>query len=396
MSDPRLPALIPPPASGIGELAALLGERMRLGLAYERSRAASPVVALRKFVLGQFREISRLRRLGRHAYFRLARLEAACARSGLGFQALPDVVPWRLPEQLATDPDAPFPAHPLIDGEYLRAALQAGAESFPSAAQALAWLLEARAAEKRWAALGAVGSRLPRREIAVCLHLFYPEVWPEIREALAAIPEEFDLFVTLPDFAFSPALARIAADCPGARFFAYPNRGRDVLPFLRLLRSGVLDPYLAVCKLHTKRSKHMQSGDRWRRGLLGGLLASRERIEELLAGFRGATDMGMAGARSSLVEPGRKLYAGSNASLLNKLADRLLPGAPLSERPFFAGTMFWFRPAAMRRFRDMAIADSDFPLEMGQTDGTPAHVLERLIWPMVEAAGYRVALLEEG
>ena len=51
-------------------------------------------------------------------------------------------------------------------------------------------------------------------------------------------------------------IPRIPARFPRARTLRYPNRGRDVLPFVHLVNAGVLDGYQAVCKIHTKRSPH--------------------------------------------------------------------------------------------------------------------------------------------
>ena len=67
-------------------------------------------------------------------------------------------------------------------------------------------------------------------------------------------------------------IPRIAARFPRARILRYPNRGRDVLPFVHLVNAGVLDGYRAVCKVHTKRSPHREDGDHWRRHLIAGIL----------------------------------------------------------------------------------------------------------------------------
>jgi lipopolysaccharide biosynthesis protein len=53
--------------------------------------------------------------------------------------------------------------------------------------------------------------------------------------------------------------------------------------------------------------------------------------------------------------------------------------------------MFWHRPAALAGLRLLELHEDSFPLEMGQTDGTPAHALERVICAFVEQAGFTVS-----
>lgn len=362
-------------------------------LTYERARASHPLVALRAFFRDQQVSLARLFQLGPRRHVDLARLELACARAGLGYPKTDaaDAPPWRLPEAFATLPVDALPAHPLIEPAYLSSLVGDPADG---ALPALRQLLSATGLDGRWTGVPRVGhASLPmpgNARVAVCLHLFYPDLWPLLRTALNAIPEPWDLYVSVPDFACTPALARMAEEHPAVRFLPCSNRGRDVLPFLRWLEMGVFDRYDAVIKLHSKRSPHVKDGTRWLECVLQSLLGEREAVAALLERMRKTSEIGLIGPQALLIDAGHRAHMGGNRSVLEALATRAhLPRAAL-ERPFFAGTMFWFRPAAFTGLRAMAFQEADFPIEMAQTDGTPAHALERLIWPLVEQAGYRL------
>ena len=96
----------------------------------------------------------------------------------------------------------------------------------------------------------------PRGRIAVVLHLYYPDLWNEMRIAIERIPHPYDLFVTLVKGTSDHIRTSVTQAVPRAYVFDFENRGRDVGPFLVLLQSGVLFRYDLVCKLHTKRSPH--------------------------------------------------------------------------------------------------------------------------------------------
>jgi rhamnosyltransferase len=206
--------------------------------------------------------------------------------------------------------------------------------------------------------------------------------------ALQAIPEPWDLYVTVPEFACTRALERVARDHPSVRFLPGANRGRDVLPFLRLLEMGVFDRYDAVCKLHSKRSPHMNSGDAWLNQVLLALLGSANGVTTLLSRFRNDPRLGLVGPSALAIHPGNPLHLAKNRAVIDAVSTRGGISTAAASASFFAGTMFWFRPTAMTSVRKLGLTTRDFPLEMAQTDGTVAHAVERLVCPLVEQSGY--------
>lgn len=378
---------------------AWLGVLLRLAelsLAYERARAPHPLVALRAFLGSQRASLARLLRLGPRRHIELTRLELECACAGLGYPKAGATggPPWCLPEDFVTLSAEALPAHPLIEPLWLSTLAGEQSSAQPSALFALHQLLSPEGLSVRWAGVPRIGhASLPipgNTRVAVCLHLFYPELWQALRPALEAIPEPWDLYVSVPDFACTRMLARIADEHPAVRFLPCTNRGRDVLPFLRWLELGVFDRYDAVCKLHSKRSPHMQDGARWLTQVLQSLLGGHSSVADLLARMRSTPDIGLIGPQALLIDSNHRTHRFGNRHIMQTLITRAaLPEATLA-RPFFAGTMFWFRPAALASLRAMALQEQDFPIEMAQTDGTTAHALERLIWPLVEQAGFRL------
>lgn len=384
------------PRTAHGSLPAACLQSARLRLAYERARAPNVATAAKRFLRGQLNAIGRLARLGPATTRQLLQLEIACAEAGLGYPGTAPAYPWQLPDAFAEAAASSMPAHPLIDPQQLAelVATDPAGGGAPSAREALARLLEPDSLPGRWRGIPRLthDGPLPAgpARVAVCLHLFYPDLWPRLRQALQSIPEPWDLYVTVPAYACTPALQQVARDCPSVRFLPCTNRGRDVLPFLRLLAQGVFDRYDAVCKLHSKRSPHMDSGSAWLDQVLHALLGSPAHVQALLARFRSEPQLGLIGPQALTIHPGTPLHRAKNHLALQTLSAR--SGiTTVASAPFFAGTMFWFRPQAMARVRQMNLDASDFPIEMAQTDGTPAHALERLFWPLVEHSGYVVA-----
>jgi lipopolysaccharide biosynthesis protein len=56
--------------------------------------------------------------------------------------------------------------------------------------------------------------------------------------------------------------------------------------------------------------------------------------------------------------------------------------------------MFWAQAQALAPLLQMGLAFDDFDLEVGQTDQTLAHALERFIGYLALAQGHKIALIQ--
>lgn len=222
-------------------------------------------------------------------------------------------------------------------------------------------------------------------KLAVVVHAYYPEVLPEALACLDLLPPETSLLVTVPPER-SASVRAILADVVHARVFEVPNRGRDVAPFIGLLNRGALDGYDAVLKLHTKRSPHLRDGDVRRRLLYLMLCGERNATVRALASFNDPS-VGMVGWGACFRTA--PLYWMTNKLCVAALAERMLATSSL-QLGFFEGTMFWCRPKALEPLRKLGIDTVDFEPELGQTDGTLHHAIERCFTIAAWSAGYTV------
>ena len=248
-----------------------------------------------------------------------------------------------------------------------------------------------RVARARHAAAASAPSRPLRAAIA--LHAFYPDVLAEMLAALRDLPAEHKLFVstTAARQAEVEALLR-AAGRPHA-LHVFDNRGRDILPFLRMHAAISAEGFDLVVKVHTKKSAHRKDGAVWRRTLVEPILG-RQGFTRILAAFAADRTLGMTG-------PDRHLTGFRNNIVPNEarvfgLARRLgLTARDVTHGQFFAGSMFVARVAALAPLMSLAIGEADFEPEAGQLDGTLAHAIERGLALSVVASGLRVAGVED-
>lgn len=236
----------------------------------------------------------------------------------------------------------------------------------------------------------------PGRETdtAIVLHLYYLDLWEEIRGYLDNIDRPFDLFVSLCAPSARGFETEILKEYPQAHIRFFENRGRDMGPFLEFLNSGELSAYRYACKIHTKRSPHRGDGEPWRGDLLRQLLGRPEIVAEIRRRFDRDPDIGIIGPENQLDEM-RKSW-GSNQKRVKVLARRMGLNLAQVRLSFFAGSMFWFRPAALEPLKKLDLHQRDFEAEEDQLDGTLAHAIERIFCVAATAAGFRVLPIERG
>lgn len=234
----------------------------------------------------------------------------------------------------------------------------------------------------------------PGVRVAVIAHIFYPELAAEIYDLVKNIVEPFDMIITTPHEGAVADLIDTFADLASSVTISLSeNRGRDVGPFLAVHRSGMLERYDAVLKLHSKKSTYSDRGRHWQQSLFSQLCGSSQTVNRTLALIRSGK-VGMVGPHDYyLTHPH---YWGANQATVSKLA-RSLAKPTLQEKDvplgFFAGTMFWFSPKAVAALHDIPDELLDFEPENGKQDGTLAHALERLFGMLPRLKGYNVTSL---
>src|SRR6266508_2914981 len=212
-----------------------------------------------------------------------------------------------------------------------------------------------------WASAGfakrneTIDAALPLR-VGVHAHVYHSNLVPEIAARLSRLPPRTAIFVTTVEDGTAAVNADlptpIERQIPQATIVRVPNRGRDVWPFMMLLRDGVFRDCDVILKIHTKTSPHLQpapiAGAAWRRRMLFELLGSAAAIHAIFNRFAQMPDLGLVGAAGlrvpSYVLSPREAWGGNEAAT-RLLADRA--GINPLAADFFAGAMFWARPRAL-------------------------------------------------
>lgn len=229
--------------------------------------------------------------------------------------------------------------------------------------------------------------------LCVLVHVFYPELWPELAGYIHNLPVRFhDLYVNVVDSASNPTLLEgIRADFPHARVYVSNNKGRDIGGHFQLLRHVTWRNYRVFCLLHTKKSPHLAPGDAllWRRRLLMPLLGSPQRAVENVARFLDDASLGQLGAeacRDTTLAKNRRRYV----QVLEHL--QIPKEGPVE---FVAGTMMFVRGEVLNRLfeglRDIPFEPGDKEPLAFHLDGQWAHAIERAISPLAGHMGYRTA-----
>jgi lipopolysaccharide biosynthesis protein len=228
-------------------------------------------------------------------------------------------------------------------------------------------------------------------EIAVIVHLFYEDLFEEIRDHLGNLGN-FDLYISIPlsKRGFSE---NIFASFPNARILFTANRGRDWFPFLLIYGSIRPLNYAYVLKIHTKKSPHMVRGSVWRADVYGKLLGTRENIDSVISALANDPMLGIIGPKEHVVDY-RVKWRG-NRKKTRELARRVGIATDSVSFDFVAGSMFWAKPDALGHLSNLSLRYEEFEPEPLGIDGSLVHALERFVGLAAREMGYKIWEVDE-
>lgn len=139
---------------------------------------------------------------------------------------------------------------------------------------------------------------LPPARVAILLHVFYPDMWPELKNHLHNMRvTKPDLYITLPRTLNNQALeAEIRAFWPAAIFTRVENRGFDIGAHWQALGNIELGNYDVAVLLQTKKAGHTLVGNQWRVNLLDSIASSSQHWLENLWAFTDSPQLGIIGS----------------------------------------------------------------------------------------------------
>lgn len=214
------------------------------------------------------------------------------------------------------------------------------------------------------------------QKVAVVVHFYYQELWPEVRDRLLWIDADFDLFVTVPSDLESLAAELVLNVFPSAKIRPFKNLGMDVLPFLGIIPELIDKDYSVVCKIHTKKG-HDANAAIWRRSMLDSLIGTRSNFDQVVSAFTADPVLQIAGPGSFYQSVKLMMYG--NRTNLEKTFRRIYGySLPNEDWGFFMGTMFWVRPSALSRlayYSKELVEETEHDVRQ---DGQVVHSLERI------------------
>lgn len=242
-------------------------------------------------------------------------------------------------------------------------------------------------------------AREPKGEIAIHLHVFYPDLARELAEYLKNMPFPYDLYISVTTRQALEMCQQLFADlylCRKTEIQLVPNRGRDIAPMFCTFGTK-LSHYHYIGHFHTKKSLYNKGAtEGWREYLYRNLLGSEERIRKIFSLMQGVSPYGIVYPQNYVLLPYWANTWLANRDLGKAWCLRLgIYDIPRGYFDYPAGSMFWARGDALAPLFKAGIRLEDFPEESGQTDGTLAHTIERLLVLCSLKQGMRPAIIRD-
>lgn len=234
-------------------------------------------------------------------------------------------------------------------------------------------------------------------KLAVHVHLFYVEMYKEIKKYLDNLSfYRCDLFftVTEKDFRLKKKIEKDFYNY-NVRVIETENVGFDVYPFLLFLDIINLDEYDLIVKIHTKKNIPFDhnlngydlSGNAWRSYLLTAILGSKNRVKDILKSFKKNSNIGMIGAKELIIR-GDIIKQYIDIEKVKAILQNF--EQPISKKEFIAGTIFIARACLFKALKNRKYTIKDFPPYYPQDWNSLPYCLERYFGFMVSSQGYKL------
>ena len=234
--------------------------------------------------------------------------------------------------------------------------------------------------------------------IALHLHVYYPDLLPDMLIRLNKNRVRPDLFISVPTESIRTKVEAMLLKSYSGKvidFQVVPNRGRDIGPFLTVFGTTFVDRYDVVGHLHTKKTASLKDeslGKAWHTFLMENLLGGSSNMADIILGHLAKDpSIGIIFADDPNAEP-YVVGWGRNKSYAETLGPRLRLNNLPENLLFPVGTMFWARVESLLPMFALGLDWQDYPTEPLPYDGSILHALERLLPIVAAKQGFRSVL----
>ncbi|MCJ1996245.1 rhamnan synthesis protein F [Lactococcus piscium] len=239
-------------------------------------------------------------------------------------------------------------------------------------------------------------------KVALIIHLYFEDMVDDFFAYANFFPDTTDIFITTSQISVKQKVEKKRSSIrQKMSIIEVSNQGRDVSALLvgakKVITSGEYD---LICFTHDKKTLQLgseTSGYSFAHKCYENIHGSSAYVSNVISLFENNEDLGLAVApapnhgdyfwtveKNWTPDPGN---IRNTKKLLDKLGIHVpiakdhLPIAPI-------GSVFWFRPDAMKKLFDKDWQLDDFPGEPLPVDGTISHAIERIYPFVAQDAGY--------
>ena len=237
-----------------------------------------------------------------------------------------------------------------------------------------------------------------QKKVAVHLHTYYVDLLEEFLMAFENFHFTYDLFLTTDSEKKKVEIEKILTEHGKAgKVYITGNRGRDVIPMLRLKKE--LSKYDYIGHFHTKKSPEYPHwvGDSWRNELFDMLIKPADKV---IASLENDERLGLVIADiptffryTKIVDPWNENKFADDMNLLWERMNikRSIDFNQLNTFIMSYGTFIWFKYDALKPLFDLNLQDADIPAEP-LPQHTILHSIERILVYLAWSQRYDYAI----